>query len=183
MAFFALQVWTGSEGKFTSLAARKGALREGLRIWWPRRSLRIRRKGAWQESLASIFPGYLFVQADSIPPETFRALQSTSGFVRFLPSNDEILPLDRKDQEILTHFLSFGELVDRSVVVFDENSRIRVISGPLMGLEGQITRVDRRKGRAKVKLELYNDSFSVDFGFEMLESASGGLPPVRPTRP
>ena len=72
------------------------------------------------------------------------------GFVRFLPSNEALAPLEPKDQELLSHFLSFGEIVQKSAAYFDENKRIRVISGPLKNLEGLIVRVDRRKGRARV---------------------------------
>ena len=72
---------------------------------------------------------------------------------------------------MLSHFLAFGEIVDKSMVTFDEDRRIRVLSGPLKGLEGRIVRVDRRKGRAKVRLEMYEDSFEIDFGFESLEAA------------
>jgi transcriptional antiterminator NusG len=39
----------------------------------------------------------------------------------------------------------------------------------MKGLEGQVVKVDRRKKRAKIKLELYDDSFLVDFGFEFLQ--------------
>ncbi|MCX7031488.1 MAG: KOW motif-containing protein, partial [Spirochaetes bacterium] len=60
---------------------------------------------------------------------------------------------------------------DKSVVTFDENRRIRVVSGPLQGLEGSIVKVDRRKGRAKVRLDIYADAFEIDFGFEILESS------------
>ncbi len=59
---------------------------------------------------------------------------------------------------------------------FDENKRIRIVAGPLKNLEGMIVRVDRRKGRARVRLALYEDSFEVDFGFEALEAA-----PVSPS--
>jgi transcriptional antiterminator NusG len=38
-------------------------------------------------------------------------------------------------------------------------------------MEGNIIKVDRRKGRAKVKLELYKDSFTVDFGFRDIQRA------------
>ena len=38
-----------------------------------------------------------------------------------------------------------------------------------------IVRVDRRKGRARVRLEMYEDSFEVDFGFEALEAAPAPL--------
>ena len=39
----------------------------------------------------------------------------------------------------------------------------------MKGLEGRIIKVDRRKKRAKIKLSLYEESFRVDFGFEILE--------------
>jgi transcriptional antiterminator NusG len=170
MSFFAVQIWTGDEGRFLSIATRR-ARGYGVRFYWPRRSLRIKRSGNWKESLAPIFPGYMFIQAESIRPEIYGVLKQAPGFLRFLLSNDNIIPLERADQELLSHFLGFGEIVDKSLVYFDENKRIRVVSGPLKGLEGRIVRVDRRKGRAKVRLEMYQDSFEIDFGFDSMEAA------------
>jgi transcriptional antiterminator NusG len=62
-------------------------------------------------------------------------------------------------------------MAGKSKVYFDANSRIVVTEGPLMGLEGKIIKVDKRKGRAKIKLDLYNDSFSIDLAFELLGTA------------
>jgi transcriptional antiterminator NusG len=39
----------------------------------------------------------------------------------------------------------------------------------MKGLEGQIIKVDKRKKRAKIRLKLYEDSFPIDFGFELIE--------------
>jgi transcriptional antiterminator NusG len=177
MPFFALQIWTGNEAKFLALAARVLA-GSSARLLWPRRSLRIRRGGLWRESVSPIFPSYVFLQSAAVDPDLYAGLKRTPGFVRFLPSNETIGPLEHKDQALLSHFLSFGEVVEKSAAYFDENRRIRVISGPLKNLEGMIVRVDRRKGRARVRLELYEDSFEVDFGFEALDSAA---PPVGKT--
>jgi len=174
MPFFAVQIWTGSETRFLA-AARKAAGGDASLIW-PRRSLRIRRGGIWRDSLAPVFPGYLFVQAPRVDTDLYASLRRSPGFLRFLRSNDNIVALGQKDQQMLSHFLAFGEVVDKSMVTFDENRRIRVVSGPLKGLEGRIIRVDRRKGRARVKLELYEDSFEIDFGFEALEGTVGGEP-------
>lgn len=170
MPFFALQVWTGSEAKFFALAGKLLEEGEG-RLLWPRRSLRIRRAGIWRDSLAPIFPSYLFLQAPSVDPALYADFKRTPGFLRFLPSNDGAAPLEPKDTALLTHFLSFGEVVQKSSAYFDERQRIRVVSGPLKSLEGMIVRVDRRKGRARVRLEMYEDSFEVDFGFESLDAA------------
>jgi transcription termination/antitermination protein NusG len=170
MPFFAVQIWTGDEGRFLSIAGQR-VHDADVRFYWPRRSLRIKRGGSWRESLAPIFPGYMFIQADSIDAELFGTLKGAPGFLRFLLSNENIVALERADQALLTHFLGFGEIVDKSLVYFDANKRIRVVSGPLKGLEGRIVRVDRRKGRAKVRLEMYENSFEIDFGFESLEAA------------
>ena len=170
MSFFALQIWTGDEARFLSIATQR-VHDTGVRFYWPRRSLRIKRGGSWKESLAPIFPGYMFLQAESVDPGLFGTLKEAPGVLRFLLSNENIVALERADQELLTHFLGFGEIVAKSLVYFDENKRIRVVSGPLKGMEGRIVRVDRRKGRAKVRLEMYQDSFEIDFGFESLEAA------------
>ena len=60
--------------------------------------------------------------------------------------------------------------MQKSIAYFDENKSIRIVSGPLKGLEGMIVHVDRRKGRAKVRLAMYDNSFEVDFGFDSLEA-------------
>ena len=170
MAFFVIQVRTGKEQQYIKQAV-KVLQPPRQRLLWPRRALRIRRQGEWKDSVAAIFPGYLFLQADSNSPPLYGALKRISGFLRYLKDNHNIEPLNARDREILLHFLSYGEIVQRSKVYFDKDNRIRVISGPLKGMEGRVVKVDRRKGRARIRLELYEDSFLIDFGFDALEQA------------
>ncbi len=171
--FFVIQVMTGEEQRFIRRAEQALLLRgidgESCRFWWPRRKLTIRRKGKREKTLAPLFPGYLFIQTEEITPEVFRDLRRCSGFVRFLPDNQNIEPLGAEGLQLVQHFLSFGEVVEQSRVTFDVNNRIVVKEGPLSGMEGRIVKVDRRKGRAKVRLDLYEDSFLIDLGFETLE--------------
>ena len=169
MPYFAIYLKTHSEEKFISRA--EAILEnEEVSLIWLRRSLRIRKKGEWIETLAPIFPGYLFIEAQEITPELFMQLKHIPGFFRFLQSNENIEPLSDNDRKLISHFLSFGQVVDKSMVYFDECNRIRVASGPLKELEGKIIKVDRRKGRAKVKLDMFENSFLIDFGFEALEN-------------
>jgi transcriptional antiterminator NusG len=170
MPFFVLQVRTGSEEKYRRQAEKCVPPGEG-ELLWPRRSLRVRREGAWREQVAPIFPGYLFLRAERLSCEVFRELKGLPGFTRFLRDNTDVEPLGERDQEILQHFLSFGEVVHRSRARFDAERRIQVIDGPLKALEGRIVRVDRRKGRARVRLELYENSFLIDFGFDDIAPA------------
>jgi transcriptional antiterminator NusG len=171
MPFYVIQVRTGKERQYIT-QAEKLLQAPGQRLFWPRRALRIRHQGKWKDSVAAIFPGYLFLQAESILPPLYGALKRISGFLRYLKDNQHIEALNARDREILLHFLSYGEVVQRSMVFFDESNRIRVISGPLKGMEGRVVKVDRRKGRARIRLELYEDSFLIDFGFDSLEKAA-----------
>jgi transcriptional antiterminator NusG len=171
MPYYALQVWTQAERRFLEHArVRAGTVAD--RLFFLRRNLRIKRRGRWRPETAPLFPGYIFLQAEAADPETTSALKALPGFTRFLPSNDRIQPLDARDEELVRHFLSFGEILDTSLVVFDEKRRIRVVAGPLKGLDGQIVKVDRRKQRARVRLELYEEAFEIDFGFEALEPST-----------
>jgi len=172
MAFFVIQVRTGNEQQFIQ-QAEKLLKAPSERLYWPRRALRIRRQGKWRDSVAAIFPGYLFLQIESISQPLYGALKRISGFVRYLKDNQHIEALTERDREILLHFLSYGEIVERSRVYFDRDNRIRVISGPLRGMEGRVVKVDRRKGRARIRLEFYEDSFLIDFGFDALEKTGG----------
>ncbi len=174
MDYYVVQVETGREQKFITLATK--ALRENgieidrdLRILWPRRVLRIRKKGKSRDKSASIFPGYVFLETEDLDRTTIWTLRRVGGFYQFLRNNKQIESLTGDDRELLEHFLTLGEVVDKSKVVFDENKRIRVLEGPLKGLEGRIVKVDRRKKRAKVQLSLYESSFRIDFGFEDIE--------------
>ncbi len=170
--FFVLQVMTGEEKRFISLSGHTiehlPGFDEEYRFWWPRRKLTIRRRGRRISSLAPMFPGYVFLEADTVSDALFRVIRRTTGFVRFLKDNHDIRPLPPEDLSLIRHFLSYGEIIAESKVTFDKNNRIVVREGPLEGLEGKIVKVDRRKGRAKVKLDMYENSFLVDLGFEIL---------------
>lgn len=178
MKYYVLQVQTRGEATALKLA-RRSMEANGLSgseygtLLWPRRKLMIRRKGKVFPSLAPIFPGYLFLEADGLQPDVYWAIKRVSKIYKFLKDNRHIEPLSGYDRELLVHFLHFGEIVEQSKVYYDENKRIRVLDGPMKGLEGQIVKVDRRKKRAKVRLELYKDSYLVDFGFEVMEPAEG----------
>ena len=171
MDYFAIQVKTRGEAQFIRLFK---ALHPELPIalHFPQRRVDIRRKGVLQQASAAVFPGYVFAHAD--PEELLscrHAFRRIDGFYRFLKSNQEICPLSGKDLELVLHFLqNAGSVAGISRVYFNENSRIVVAEGPLMGLEGRIIKVDKRKRRAKVKLNLYDDSFAIDLAFEVIGS-------------
>jgi transcription termination/antitermination protein NusG len=169
MDYYVIQIKTGNEKQFLDMASRSQALSK-LKMIWLRKETGQRKKGITKDVLVSLFPGYLFIEADSLLAEEATAIKSISGFIRFLRDNQHIEPLSQTDRDIVRHFISFGEIVGKSKAYFDENSRIKILSGPLEGLEGSIIKVDRRKKRCKVKLDLYEDSLFINLDFELIGS-------------
>ncbi|MFP4364491.1 MAG: antiterminator LoaP [Spirochaetia bacterium] len=165
MNLYGIQIKTGKEQSFKKLVGQKLSDNE-VSILWPRRELVIRKKGIERKQEAPIFPGYVFLQSTGLDPDLYWKVKRTPGFVRFLYSGESLNPLKGDDLQLIQHFLSFGEVVKQSEVVFDKNNKIQILEGPLKGLEGQIIKVNKRKKRAKVKLQLYENSFTIDFSFK-----------------
>jgi transcriptional antiterminator NusG len=167
--YYALQVKTRSEDKYIRLFK---ALHPEVPfpLYFPQRRIDIRRRGVVRQSTAAVFPGYVFVETEDENILTHQwAFRRTDGFYRFLRSNQHICPLENRDLELVLHFIKrAGPVAGVSRVYFNENARIVVVEGPLMGLEGKIIKVDKRKKRAKIKLDLYDDSFAIDLAFEVI---------------
>jgi transcription antitermination factor NusG len=78
---------------------------------------------------------------------------------KFLNNNDiEIIDLITKSG--ICHYSN----------VLKDNTRIKVISGPLKEIEGKIIKVDRRNQKAMVELPLLNSIVKVSLGFEYINS-------------
>ncbi len=171
MNYFALQVKTRAENKFIHIASSTifSGDQDAVRLLFPRRMLQIRKLGSTRKECSPIFPGYLFLETVLDPAIFYWKLRSIPGFYRYLPDNQNIQPMEGRDLATLKHFVSFGPVAESSTVTFDENDRIHVDAGPLKGLEGMIVKVDKRKRRARVKLDLYSNSFLVDLAFTLLE--------------
>ncbi|NCN05829.1 MAG: antiterminator LoaP [Spirochaetales bacterium] len=170
MEVYVCQVKTGEEQKFIQLySALQSAFALDMVIHSPRRELTIRRAGKLLKETKPLFPGYLFIEAEDMEPARFRSLRSTPGFFRMLPENSRIRPLDADTRYILGQLVHHGEVLGLSQVQFQEDGKIRVLSGPLEGLEGHLVKVNRRKRRARIRLDLYETAHLVDLGFEELE--------------
>jgi transcriptional antiterminator NusG len=174
MKYYAIQVKTRGEEKYIRLFR---AMHPDFQaeIYFPQRRIDERRNGVVFARQTGVFPGYIFLELDNEDSilKYHWDFRRTDGFFRFLKSNRNIRELQDRDLELVLHFIKrVGPVAGKSKVYFNENSRIVVVDGPLLGLEGKIIKVDKRKGRAKIKLDLYGDSFSIDLAFETIDPAA-----------
>lgn len=183
MNLFICQVLAGSERKVVDLFETQAELSgEGdTRFHVPTRKMFLRRSGRVFQKEEVLFAGYVFVSTHLTASELLPGLRRVAGFVRMLPDNANARQLSGDALELAIKLINKGRPLDPSLVRFDENGRIRVLSGVLAGLEGRIIRVDRRKRRARVVLDLYNHSHSIDLSFTEIENAdSDALAPAVP---
>ena len=91
-----------------------------------------------------------------------------SGVVKFIGGLFSPGTLKMEEKEIINKITKDG-IAEFSKVI-KENTKIKIISGPLKELEGVIQSVDRRKQKAIVNLPLLNSIVKVTLGFEYIES-------------
>ncbi len=168
MNFYIIQVATGREQAFIdNLNKLSPGLAQAHNFIYLTRELFIRRKGKEVRELQPVFPSYIIVQTvNAIDSTTLVELKKNPDFYHFLKSNTDITSLAGTDLAIIRHFMGLGPRIGPSLVKFDENDRIVVIEGPLKGFEGSIVKVDRRKQRAKIRVDFCGSSHTMDLSFE-----------------
>ncbi len=171
MLYFAIQIRSSSEQTFIKKATVQ--LKDcpvQPRLILLKRKLIIRRQGQLIQQEKPLFPGYLFLENYTVlGTDVIERLRRIPGFYRFLKSNKDITPLDDKSLDIIRHFMDLGESAGMSQVYFDDNDRIVVKNGPMKGLEGNIVKVDKRKKRAKIKIDLNDNEMVFDLSFDLIE--------------
>lgn len=168
MSWYALHVKTGAENDVEQFLDYHFDSNECYSIV-PKRKLTEVRKSKRYEVIKIFFPGYVLINLD----------MSTDIYyiIRKIPNVYTVLKQDGEyysrisDEEVnpLLKLLKDTDLIDYSKI-FIENSEVSVNSGPLLGLEGLIRKVDKRRGRAKVALNFMGSEKTVDLGVEILNS-------------
>ena len=177
------------------VVGREKALRDRImdtslvkRILFPKRMLEIRREGKAHKVTKPLLPGYLLLAFDK--PLTMALVRKISDMtipsdglgltLRFLGVPKEVgLNSDTTLTEIppseMTHLLFLTSNGENECVPFSDyekvGSKVKVISGPLMGYESIIQRVNPRKKRITISLKLFGVEREVDIGGEMVERA------------
>jgi transcriptional antiterminator NusG len=128
----------------------------------PRRLMNERVQGNYHKVERTLFPGYVFLKT-FLNAKTYYALTNIPGVIRLIgePQQEE---MDR-----VLRLTTESDLIGISKV-FSEGNNVKVISGPLLGMEGQIIKLDKRKGRAKVNMSLFGEQKVVELSIIMIQN-------------
>lgn len=123
-------------------------------------------RGEWVTLKKVLFPGYIFVITDKLE-ELYQSLKSIIGLTKLLGTGREIVPLTEEEESFLQKFGGEEQVVVMSEGII-ERSRVKVTSGPLMGMEGYIRKIDRHKRKAWLEMELFGRKQMVQVGLEVV---------------
>ncbi len=171
--WYVMQVTSGQENRTVFLVEEiisRGTLED---CFVPVRRLKKKFRGAWHEVTEKLFPGYVFMISEQ-PWLLYEELKQVPALTRMLGRCEEYFtPLSEKDvwmmEKLRNGVDDGGNLeVEISKVAVEEGKQVRVLSGPLMDLRGQIKKVNLHKRIAEVEMEFMGDQILINFGIEII---------------
>ena len=167
MKYYCAMVLTGEEKEFNK------KMREAVcgkypesEFWFFERKLYTPKRGWF---LGAIFPGYIFFSVENLTPEFINILRTIPGFCKLLLDNKEPTQIQGNALEELKLFIRNGEEWGVSKVMFLPGQKVKAVSGPLVGLEGNIIHVNKKYKQITVQATVVNMSMQFDLKFEHAE--------------
>ena len=109
-----------------------------------------------------LFPGYVFLvseQVNALKEQLHRVL----GLSKLIGTGEEIIPLSEDEVKLLKKLGKKEQIVEMSVGVIEDDC-VKILEGPLMGMEGCIRKIDRHKRKAWIEVEMFGRSMEMQIG-------------------
>ena len=122
-------------------------------------------KSEWRRETRPLYSGYVFmVTKDPLALE--KALIKVPGRHRLLKADDVILTVSDEEKAFINRIAGRDNIVEISTG-YKEGDRIKIVSGPMVGLEGDIIHVDRHKRLVTINMTLFGRSVKTTLGLEL----------------
>ena len=164
--WYVMQVRTGTEENIRLQCQAKISTDVMERCFIPYYEENRRIRGEWMTVKKILFPGYVFLVTEKID-ELFLQLKKVIGLTKLLGTGEDIIPLTEQETEFLQRFGGEEQVVEMSEGII-EHSQVKILSGPLMGMEGQIRKIDRHKRKAWLEVEMFGRLQRVEVGLEVV---------------
>lgn len=139
-------------------------------LFSPRFKTQVRQDGKWVGDERPLLPGYLVAVTERIDLLD-AALRRVPELTRILGNDNAFIPLTDDEAAWIDAFTRKGYRVVEMSEGFKEGGKVTVTSGPLVGYEGAITKIDRRKHVAYLQLEIMGRKKEVKVGFNLVRKA------------
>ncbi len=133
----------------------------------PKRKIYERKQGVRKEVTKIMFPGYVLLETDNIN-EFYSRARGGPHIIKFLKNNYNFLEVSVNEIRQILNMVDHEGLINISQALIVDD-RIRITEGPLLGNEGIIKKLDKRKGRAKVEFAINNITLLIDLGIDVIQ--------------
>ncbi len=164
--WYVIQVQTGREEQIIEEAGKYQVQEYFDNMFAPHCVKKKKYLGQWHTQQEILFPGYLFV-ISSRPEELYKALKRIPQLTRLLGTGEKWTPMTDEDIEIV-ELLSGEEHLMKFSEGYIQGDRVTVTRGPLKGLEGSISRIDRHRRLAWLTVELFGRTVELQAGLEVI---------------
>ena len=170
--YYVIQVKTGKEQKAIDDINKNRPDEESFDVFAPYRKIIKKFKGVEKECIERCFPGYIFVETDNVK-ELFRQLYFTPGFQKLLgreEGTDNFVPLDQDESRMvdILYNKNNNRITEISNIEVKEGETIRVLDGPLMGLETKIKKVNLHKRNVTIEYMMCGRLVSSNVGINII---------------
>lgn len=125
-------------------------------------------KGEWKTSIKPLFPGYLFIKTGGTNIRKIaQKLKRFEMFAVILSTDGEFTPINKEETYLIDNAHENEGILGSSIGMI-EGEKIKILSGPLIGLEGAIRYINRHKRTATIELEMFGRTSKVNIGLEII---------------
>jgi len=136
----------------------------------PEMAVRARREGKSRLTQVPIFPGYLFVR-HAMDKASYVEILKARGVVRILDGGwSRLTPIPADEVDAVQRLVASGVPLFPHAY-FQQGDRVRVVEGPLVGLEGLFVREQPNKGRLVLSINLLQASVAVEVDTASVETS------------
>ena len=169
--WYVIQVKTGNEEKIKDICERL-IPREILIECFIPKTKRVRKiRGFFHEREEILFKGYVFMISDAID-DLYQSLKLIPELTKVLGNDGtNILPILKEEAIFLLKFGKEEHIIDMSKG-YIVGSKIMITTGPLVGNEGIIRKIDRHKRIAYIEVKFFDQITTVKVGLEIISKSS-----------
>lgn len=150
--WYVLRTETGQE-----ITVRDALHKIGISAIVPREIIHERSGGKWREKEKVLFTGYVFLKLPAkLDAQTYYKAKAIPKALGFCCVGREPTPIEPQEVDYIVAMTPNDDPLGLSDILIEEDV-VRVVSGALLGFDGRILSVDKRRARAKVVFNLFGD--------------------------
>ena len=164
-AWYAIQTRAGKEDHIV-LICRARVRTGGESVFTMKKEMVKKIRGEWRKGIYPLFPGYVIFETEDIDDLFFR-LKKVPELTKIVRTGELFTPLYPEEEYMLKR-LGGEEHILRASLGFVDGDLIRVFEGPLKGLEGSISKVNRHKSIAVIETMFLGEKRQVSVALELV---------------